>query len=631
MDTAAQACDCSRTAAEDGSAPTASRNRPAVPATPMKYSDLFADWLVELGYTHCFFVAGGNIMHLLDALRVRMTCVPVVHEVAAGIAAEYFNESGGASKALALVTAGPGLTNIVTAIAGAWLESRELLVVGGQVKSTDLATGGIRQRGIQEVDGVTIVQSICVRAKRIETPLPRREIEALIAAGTAGRKGPVFLEICLDAQGARVDPGALGAPYVAAPGASEAAAAAARAAAPEVARLVRDSKRPVLLIGGGVSRAAAARVRAQLRAASVAVMATWNGLDRVDARDPNYAGAPNTWGQRSANVLLQQADVLVAIGSRLGLQQSGFNYAEFAPLATVVHVDIDEAELKKGHPHVELAIRGDAGAMLEALLAADLGEHGEWLAFCRAVRAELPLADPQNRHDPRYVDPFAFNQTMSAAMRANDVVIPCSSGGAFTSAMQAFDQRWGQTIVTNKALAAMGYGLSGAIGAAFAHRDRRVVLFEGDGGFSQNLQELATVSVNSLDLKMFVISNEGYASIRMTQRNYFGGAYVGCDVGSGLGFPRWDALFAAYGIPSLRIESDARATPGFAELFDAPGPAAFIVAVDPEQTYFPKISSRVTASGSMESAPLHLMTPDLPRDVAARVMPYLSAERLPDR
>ena len=197
--------------------------------------------------------------------------------------------------------------------------------------------------------------------------------------------------------------------------------------------------------------------------------------------------------------------------------------------------------------------------------------------------------------------------------------------------MQAFDQRWGQTIITNKALAAMGYGLSGAIGAAFARPARRVVLFEGDGGFSQNLQELATVSVNSLRLKMFIVSNEGYASIRMTQRNYFGGEYVGCDVGSGLGFPRWDALFSAYGIPCLQLGPEGPATPGFAQSFDAPGPAAFVVPVDPEQTYYPKISSRVTASGSMESAPLHLMTPDLPDDVAARVMPYLSAESLLNR
>lgn len=593
-----------------------------MPGTLSKYSDLLADWLVELGYTHCFFVAGGNIMHLLDALRVRMRCVPVVHEVAAGIAAEYFNESGGAGKAFALVTAGPGLTNIVTAIAGAWLESRELLVIGGQVKSTDLASGGIRQRGIQEIDGIAIVRPICVRAARVATPIARRDFVELVTASARARKGPVFLEICLDAQGAPVDRGALeGA--AATDAVANVAAERARAAAPSVARLMREAKRPVLLIGGGVSRDAAARVRPRLRAASVAIMVTWNGFDRVDARDPNYAGAPNTWGQRSANVLLQQADLVVALGSRLGLQQSGFNHAAFAPLATVVQVDVDESELRKGHPHVEVAVEGDADAMLEALLAEDIGDHAEWLAFVREVREALPLAEAANRHAAGYIDPYAFNQTLSAVLRADDVVIPCSSGGAFTTAMQAFEQRWGQTIITNKGLAAMGYGLSGAVGAAFAHPGRRVVLFEGDGGFSQNLQELATVSVNALQIKMFLISNEGYASIRMTQRNYFGGAYVGCDAGSGLGFPRWDRVFSAYDIPVLQLTPDTLDGAEFGRLLAAPGPAAFIVPTDPEQTYFPKITSRVTASGSMESAPLHLMSPDLPDDVAERVMPHL--------
>src|SRR6202790_1863274 len=237
-----------------------------------KYSDLLTDWLVELGYTHCFFVAGGNIMHLLDAVRVRMTCVPVVHEVAAGIAAEYFNEAAGPGKAFALVTAGPGLTKIVTALAGGWLERRELLVIGGQVKSSDLATGGIRQRGIQEVDGVAIVTPICMRAVRVVAPLARHEIEAHIAAGTAGRKGAGFLEICLDAQGAPVARSALDVRHAPAGESIRAAVAAARSAAPDVARLVRGSKRPVLLVGGGVSGSAAARLRPILRGASGAVM-----------------------------------------------------------------------------------------------------------------------------------------------------------------------------------------------------------------------------------------------------------------------------------------------------------------------------------------------------------------------
>ena len=189
--------------------------------------------------------------------------------------------------------------------------------------------------------------------------------------------------------------------------------------------------------------------------------------------------------------------------------------------------------------------------------------------------------------------------------------------------MQAFPQKTGQVVVTDKALASMGYGLSGAIGAALANPGRRTLLVEGDGGFSQNLQELATVAVNDLPLKVFIFANDGYASIRMTQRNYFGGAYLGCDSSTGLGHPEWEGLFRAFGIPVLSIGEDWQESAEFVELWNSPGPAAFIVPIDPEQTYFPKISSRVRADGGMESNPLHLMSPDLPDDVAAKVFTYL--------
>ncbi|GAC1307992.1 MAG: acetolactate synthase large subunit [Vulcanimicrobiaceae bacterium] len=593
----------------------------------MKYSDVIVDWLAELGYTHCFFVAGGNIMHLLDGVRKRMTCVPFVHEVAAGIAAEVFNEARAQDgpRAFAMVTAGPGVTNILTAMAGAWLESRELLVLAGQVKSSDLAGPGLRQRGIQEIDGVALAASLAKRAERIERPISKSTFVEWVEQGREARKGPVFLEFCLDAQGAPVERAELErdepsrearevwAAYV-----ERAALAAAR-----VAELVRRAERPVFLIGGGVGRATAARVRARLEAASVAVMTTWNGMDRVDSGALNYCGRPNQWGQRRANVLVQQADLIVAFGTRLGMQQTGFNHAAFAPEATIVQIELDAAELEKGHPRVDLALQADADTLLERVLHDDLGDHAPWLAFAARVNAALPLQDPENVTRAGYVDPFAFARHLAQACTAGDVVVPCSSGGAFTTMMQAFDQKFGQIVVTNKGLASMGYGLSAAIGAALARPGSRTIGVEGDGGFTQNLQELATVAVNRLDLKMFVFSNEGYASIRMTQRNYFGGDYLGCDTQTGLGFPDWSRLFAAYGIPSYAVNAAMLDDTAIRAAFETPGPAAFVVPIDPEQTYYPKISSRVTATGGMESAPLHEMTPALPDDVRAAVMRYI--------
>jgi acetolactate synthase-1/2/3 large subunit len=286
-------------------------------------------------------------------------------------------------------------------------------------------------------------------------------------------------------------------------------------------------------------------------------------------------------------------------------------------------VDCDPAELSKGHPKVAMAICGDANEVLRGVVAADLGKHEEWVKFCREVKAALPLVEPVNNTGEGYLSPYVFAEKLSDLTTKDDVVIPCSSGSAFTVMMQTYAQKLGQRVITNKGLAAMGYGTSGAIGAAFAAGGRRTILVEGDGGFMQNLQELGTISANKLNMKLFLFDDNGYASIRMTQLNYFKGRYVGCDTQTGLGIPKWEYLFRAYDIPSLRIKPGFESDAEFLKLFNAPGPAAFMVHIDPMQTYFPKISSRVTASGGMESNPLHRMTPDLDDAVVAKVLPYL--------
>lgn len=594
----------------------------------MRYAAAVMRWLWDLGYSHCYFVAGGNIMHLLNAAHEIMTCVPFVHEVAAGMAAEYHNESRSGQtpgKAFALVTAGPGLTNAVTAFAGAYLESRELLVLGGQAKTTDLATRGLRQRGIQEVDGVAIASPVTVAAERLKAPWPLERFASFVRLGSTNRPGPVFLEFPLDVQAAPVPESFSGpvAARLAFPSVSETFVSGPQSIAGEVADRFRNAQRPVLLIGGGVGRDAARRALGPLREQCVPTMTTWNAADRLGAAEAFYLGRPNTWGQRSANVLLQQADLIVALGTRLGLQQTGFNWQEFAPLARVVQVDIDLPELTKGHPAVDLPLQVDANTFLMQLLEEGLGDHREWLSFGQTVRKKLPLSEACNVTAPGYVNPYELVSSLSRQCEANDVIIPCSSGGAFTVMMQAFEQKNGQVIISNKGLASMGYGLSGAIGAALANPDKRVVLVEGDGGFSQNLQELATVKINRLFLKMFIFSNEGYASIRMNQKAYFQGSYLGCDPQSGLGFPNWEKLLEAYEIPYLSLTNHDLDADVFQSLFSSKHSAAFVVRLDPEQTYFPKISSVVTPDGGMKSQPLHLMTPPLDDETRKAVFKYL--------
>ncbi len=586
----------------------------------MKYASLMIDWLRRDGYTHCFFVAGGNSMHLLDGARQQMTCVPFVHEVAAGIAAEYFNETSTEHRAFVLVTAGPGLTNLVTAISGAWLESRELLILGGQVKTTDLVADGPRQVGIQGIRGSEVVSSLCVESTCLLEPIDQKTFLELIWRGRVPRKGPVFIEVPLDVQGRPVEPHELEGEQhtfdLAFPTPSD-------SQLQEVALLLRDSSRPIILLGGGVTRESTARHLPALRRFGIPLMTTWNGMDRVGADEPLYFGRPNTWGQRRSNVLLQQADLVIALGTRLGVQQTGFNWQQFVPIGSVVQVDVDQAELSKGHPHVDVPICGDADEFLAWLLDTQPPTIDEWLDYCRVVSDRLPLDEECNSRHKGFVEPFQFALNLSSRCTAADIIIPCSSGGAFTVAMQAFEQRRGQLVVTNKSLAAMGYGLSGAIGAALAGDGRRTVLMEGDGGFSQNLQELATVAAQNLPLKIFLMSNLGYASIRMLQLSYFDGQYLGCDANTGLGMPDWQLLFDAYGIRSCEISESSFDSPELLDLFNAPGPAAFIVHVHPEQTYFPKITSRVLPDGGMESNPLHIMNPPLSSETEAQLLRYL--------
>jgi len=552
-----------------------------------------------------------------------MTCIPVVHEVAAGIATEYFNETSQESKAFALVTAGPGLTNIITAMAGAWLEHRELLVIGGQVKSTDLATMGLRQRGIQEICGTEIARPISKASVQLTAPLSEQDFKQVVQLGSTPRKGPVFLEVCLDVQGSPP----ISSDVVLSDLSKKKVDSQADDIGNEVSRvfgLLQTSKRPVLVLGAGISRDSSRRLASRLESLELPIVTTWHGADRLSSKSRNYCGRFETWGQRAANLIVNQADTLLILGARLGLQETGFNWQAFAKNATIVQVEIDDAELSKGHPNVAVRVARDANEILRGLLDCEIPNFASWLAYCRDVCDLLPLNDQANSTGPGYASPYDFYLAVSQVSGAEDIWIPASSGGANSVAIQALNQWGNQTVICDNGLASMGYGLSGAIGSAFGAPDRRVWLIEGDGGFAQNLQELATVAVNNLNIKIFIFANEGYGSIRTTQRNYFGGAYLGCDTSTGLGFPDWKNLALAYGIAYHKFPSDGFSNVELLDVLSQRGPVFVEVPIDPNQTYWPKITSFVAADGSMTSNPLYDMTPKLPDHIFRRVAKFLN-------
>ena len=592
----------------------------------MKYSDALMDWLVEAGYTHCFFVGGGNVMHLLESARTRFDCIAVVHEVAAAIGAEYFNEAQKENnrKAFAMVTAGPGVTNLVTGVAGAWLESRELLIIAGQARTDAMSDGKIRQVGHQEINAVGIMSPITKYAITAKKPISKLDMQKIFNLSNSGRKGPVFVEFCLDVTGSN---------FI-----SETSTADLNI--PEVPKkvlksndvdmieqLLRESKRPIFLFGGGLNKQFTKSVYNQLISLGIPIATTWNGADKFPSNNNLYAGRPNTYGMRFGNVITQQADLLVAFGTRLGLQQTGFNWQEFLPAGKLVQIEIDEAELLKDNPTKHLSINADANVILQELLNREINlDIEEWRKYVLDVRKTLPLKDASNIAREDYVEPFDFVLELQSITGENDQIIPCSSGGAFTTMMQAFELKSNQIMITDKGLASMGYGLSGAIGASVANPDLRTILTEGDGGFAQNLQELGTASLRNLNLKIFIYSNQGYASIRTMQKSYFNGNYVGCDAQTGVGLPNWNKIFDAFNIPNVTMDRNLFKNDKVLDLFHKKGTAGFILPLDPEQGYFPKVLSKVMPDGKMKSNPIHLMAPDLNLETKKEVFKYIPKE-----
>lgn len=587
--------------------------------------------LKQDGYSTCFFVGGGNSMHLLESASRLFECVPVIHEVTAAIAAEYFNQSAkGKNRAFALVTAGPGLTNLITGIAGAWLDSRELLVIGGQAKSTNLSKGTVRQIGHQEIDGVSITESITKVAQTIEQPVNQDLIHELISQSWTERPGPVFIEVCLDVSAME---------YKEAPSLQKIELNKNTNISnfewePKVIDLLKNSKRPLLLLGGGVSRDAANKLQAQAKENLIPIACTWTGADRCGFDYPYFAGRPNTYGMRWANIFQQQCDLIIAIGTSLGFQQTGFNTAEYAPNASIIHVDIDKGELNKPNPKKRLTIQSESTLFISGLIKilSELNKkYSEGITLLEKIRANIPVIEECQKSDPSFLSPYLVINKVSQIAEAYDSVVAASSGGTFTATMQAFENKNEQILIGNKGLASMGYGLGGAIGIAVQKKSSRgkTILFEGDGGFAQNLQELGTVVANNLNLKIFITCNDGYASIRTSQKTYFNGHYIGCDTATGLSLPNWEKIAEAFGISVVKLTKSDFMNDEFMKLWNSQSPCIFLIMADPNQMYLPKIMSKFSNDGSMVSRPLHDMYPKLQKEIEVEVFQYLPENLMP--
>ena len=582
----------------------------------IKYSDYFCKSLKKIGYTHCFLLQGGSIMHLVNSASKYFKVIPFLHEHCATIASEYFNKAnkGKKNKSWVLVAAGPGLTNSISAISGAFLESRELLVVSGQSKTSDLRLhnkNNIRQTGIQQNDGVGIAKKITKFSKTFYTPEKFENINKYVSLSFSGRNGPVLFEVPIDIQGKFVK--SFKAKKIKNINTKKITFTKKKS---KILKLINKSKKISILLGGGIEKKGFSKIKKKLLNTNLALFTTWNGADLLAENDKNNFGRPNTWGQRYANILLQNSDLLISIGSSLGIQQTGFNYQSFVKRGKLVNVDIDRNQLNKSFPNSEIKIECDALVFLNYLIkiidAKTKNRNKLWIQKCKVIKKLLPTNEKYNNYTgKKFISPYDFYIKISKILGDDDNICPCSSGGAETTFFQSFKFKENQTCINNKALASMGYGLAGAIGLALSNQKKRTCLFEGDGGFTQNLQEIGIAKKNNLNLKIFIFFDNGYASIRLTQKNYFKGKYIGCDSKTGLMFPNWKNFFKSYGVETFVLPKNFHNNKKFLKLFNDKKLRVFIVPIDPEQTYFPKISSKILKSGTLSSDSIDNMTPKI--------------------
>jgi acetolactate synthase I/II/III large subunit len=588
----------------------------------MKLSDWVFRFLAGQGVRHVFMLTGGGAMHLNDSLgqckEIEYICT--LHEQAAAMAAETYakvtNDLG-----VCLVTTGPGGTNALTGVTGGWLDSTPMLILSGQVKRADLrGDSGVRQMGVQEVDIVAMAAPVTKYAVVVMTPADiRYHLEKAVYLARSGRPGPVWIDIPLDVQGADIDEHAMRG-FV--PEKNAAAAPAPRAAIAASARkaieMLNEAERPVILVGNGVRLGhARAEMRALIDRLGVPVLTTWLGHDLVPDDHPLMAGRPGPMAPRGANFTLQNSDWLLTLGARLNLVVTGYAPRHYARAARKIMVDIDESELRKLEGIIDVPVHGDVKTFIEEMTGQldvlQPRDRTAWDAHWRGWRTKYPLVQPEYRNLQGQLSTYVLAEAIAEVSTPEDIISSGSSGAGIEIFCLALKLKEGQRLLLTPALGAMGNGLPSVVGACLAHGRRRTISVDGDGGLQLNIQELETIRRLNLPVKLFVLNNDGYASIRTSQSRYFG-RLAGADRTSGVTLPPLRGVVEAYGLRYARLDSDRDLASRVRELLDAPGPVVVEVISPPEEPRAPSLSSMRRPDGSMVSKPLEDLWPFLDRD-----------------
>lgn len=597
-----------------------------------RLADYVADFLVTHGISDCFMVVGGGAMHLNDAFghKEGLHCTYNHHEQACAIAAEAYARVEN-KIAACCVTTGPGGTNAITGVVGGWLDSVPMLVISGQVRYDTTArytsqfTEGLPLRAVgdQEFDITKSIGCMCKYATMIEEPKQiRYALEKALHLAATGRPGPSWVDIPVNYQGCVIETDELPA-YDPAEDEFMMPVPVNREAVTLIIEKIRSSKRPVLYAGNGIRLSGGYdEFRTAVEALGIPVATCWDSIDVMEDDHPLYVGRGGIMGDRAGNFAVQNADLVLAVGNRLSIRQVGYNWKTWAREAYVIMVDIDPAELRKHTIHVDLPVCADAKDFFGSLVyelnntQAPLFEGLEWVHTCQNWKKNYPVT--QSKHweeDGQYANVYAFIKELSSSLPDENMTV-VSNGSACVVGSQNYVIKKNARFIINSAIASMGYGLPAAIGACIAIGKKPTVCVEGDGSLMMNLQELQTVLTNRLPIKLFLINNQGYHSIRQTQNNLFN---EHCKVGIGpesgdLAFPDFKKLAAAFSYPYYCAHSNADMKTAVAQTLAIEGPVICEIFVSIEQNFEPKSATKRLEDGTLVSPPLEDLAPFLSRE-----------------
>ena len=632
----------------------------------MKVSQIIANFMAKKGVRHVFTITGGGAMHLNDAFghHPELKCIYNHHEQACAIAAEGYARLS-RNIACVCVTSGPGGTNAITGVLGAWQDSVPMFVVSGQVKritTTEYMDVPLRQLGDQEfqiTDSVANMTKYAVMLTNTEDVLYHLEKAWFLA--NHGRKGPVWIDVPLDIQGAEIEEENLRhfdeAEYYeyiscnnniekdstkgyvnfwkgTAQDKNQKLQMVLSADSPEwkdefaetVIAALKKAKRPVILAGTGIRLANAEQELADIiELLKIPVVTAWNAHDLLWEEHPYDCGRPGTVGTRGGNFVIQNADFVLILACRMNIRMISYQWEHFAKDAVKAWVEIDRNELCKPTIKPDIAIHADVKTFLTHINQKLKAEkdvlqniQSDWLTWCKEVNMKYPAVRPEYYQSEK-LNPYVFIKELTKRLSENTAVI-CGNGSACVITFQAAQIKKGQRYFTNSGCAAMGYGFPAAIGVAVENSLQNVVCIDGDGSFQMNLQELQTVVQNNLPLMIVIINNNGYHSIRQTQTNLFKGReLVGVCEDNGVSFPDFEKLSYAYDISYVRIESIKDCEEKLETALSMEGPVLIEAIVDVKQNFEPKLSSKVLPDGTMVSPPIDDMYPFLDREEYERI------------